>query len=169
MGKGFAADKIMAFLKSKGVKQALVSVGGEIYTYGKVWNVGIQHPEKNRLLVQVGTTEEATSITSSGDYERFIQNPSHHHILAPSSAKSVNLYSSVSLISNTLDAGRMDAFNTAFFQMQKEEILSLCEDYDIGVFLVDKALSTYQLNKVEARVGRFVLRELFWLSIREFI
>lgn len=157
IGKGYAADKIIDFLKSKGVKQALVSVGGEIYTYGKMWNVGIQHPRENRLLVQVGTSAQATSITSSGDYERFIQSPSHHHILAPSNAKSVNLYSSVSLISNSLDAGRMDALNTAFFQMGKEQILTLAQAYDIGVFLVDKAMQTYQINQIEDRVERFVL------------
>ena len=140
MGKGFAADKIINFLKDKGVKQALVSVGGEIYTYGKVWHVGIQHPRKNTLLAQITTTKNDTQITSSGDYERFIKDRSHHHILEPHTAKSANYLSSLSLISNTLDAARMDALNTALFQMSESESKEILTHFNVATLRVDKAL-----------------------------
>jgi len=157
IGKGYAADKIISFLKEKGVPSALVSVGGEIHVYGKVWHIGIQHPRENRLHAQVTTTSKDTLLTSSGDYERFIKDPSHHHILNPSNAESANKFSSLTLISNTVDAGRMDAFNTALFQMNEEEIIAICEKYDLGAFLVDKNLNVKKINQIEQKVGLITL------------
>jgi len=152
IGKGYAADKIIKYLKSKKVKQALVSVGGEIYSYGKIWHIGIQHPRENRLLAQITTSKKETLITSSGDYERFIKDKSHHHILEPQTAQSANTLSSLSLISNTLDAARMDALNTALFQMSEEESSALIQRYDLATLKVDKSLhvedSTLLYNKV---------------------
>lgn len=155
IGKGYAGDKIIEFLKSKGIKAALVSVGGEIYTYGKIWHLGVQHPRQNCLYAQVSTSKQDTLVTSSGDYERFIKDPSHNHILNPSSAESANLYSSLTLISNTLDAGRMDALNTALFQMNEDEIEKLCQEYNMGAFIVDKNLNVKSINEIEKKVGVF--------------
>lgn len=152
IGKGYAADKIISFLKGKGVKAALVNVGGEIYTYGKVWHVGVQHPRKNRLYAQVKTSSKDTLVTSSGDYERFIKDTSHNHILNPENAESANFFSSLTLISNSLDASRMDAFNTALFQMSIEEITELCQRYDMGAFVVDKEMNTLSLNNIDDKV-----------------
>ena len=152
IGKGYAGDKIINFFKSKGVKAALVSVGGEIYTYGKVWHVGIQHPRVNRLHAQITTTNKDTLVTSSGDYERFIKDPSHNHILDPSSAQSANRYSSLTLISNTLDAARMDAFNTALFQMSQEEIAIICEKYDMAAVLIDKQMFNFEIQDLMHKV-----------------
>ncbi len=140
IGKGFAVDKVIAFLKKKKVKAALVSIGGEIHAYGKVWHLGIQHPRENRLLAQVITYRKDTLMTSSGDYERYIKDTSHHHILQPSDAMSANRFSSLTLVSNTLDAARMDALNTALFQMDEGSWKSLAALYGIETLSVDKAL-----------------------------
>jgi len=152
IGKGYAADKIISFLKSKGVKAALVSVGGEIFTYGKVWHVGVQHPRINRLHAQITTTSKDTLVTSSGDYERYIQDPNHHHILQPSNAQSANLYSSLTLVSNTLDAARMDAFNTALFQMSQEAISNLCLEYNMAAILIDKQMFHFEIQALQNKV-----------------
>jgi len=142
IGKGYAADKIISFLKKHGVKSALVSVGGEIHTYGRVWSLGIQHPRENRLLAQITTSKKDTMVTSSGDYERFIKDPSHHHILQPENAESANRLSSLSLISNDLDAARMDALNTALFQMDEDEMKEIVERFDLATLRVDKEVQT---------------------------
>ena len=152
IGKGYTADKIISFLKGKGIRAALVSVGGEIYTYGKVWHVGVQHPRQNRLHAQVKTSLKDTLVTSSGDYERYIKDPSHNHILNPENAESANMFSSLTLISNSLDAARMDAFNTALFQMNIEEITAICQRYEIGAFVVDKQMKTLRLNHIDEKV-----------------
>lgn len=152
IGKGYAGDKIIEFLKSKGVKAALVSVGGEIYTYGKVWHVGVQHPRINRLHAQITTSTKDTLVTSSGDYERYIKDPSYNHILNPSSAQSANLYSSLTLISNNLDAGRMDAFNTALFQMSQEEIANICSQYDMAAIIIDKQMFNFEIQDLTQKV-----------------
>ena len=142
IGKGFAVDKIITFFKSKGVKAALVSLGGEIHAYGKVWTIGIAHPRENRLLCLLETFKKDTGVTTSGDYERFLNSPEHHHILNPKSGESVNIYSSLTLLSNRATNTQMDALNTALFQMPIQTHHKLLSQYGIETLCVDKALTT---------------------------
>jgi len=74
--------KIIAFLRQKGVKKALVSLGGEVYGYGKVWKVAVAHPRHKTIAGLIRTIETGMSVTTSGDYERYITDYEHHHILS---------------------------------------------------------------------------------------
>lgn len=141
IGKGFAVDKIITFLKSHGVKAALVSLGGEIHAYGKSWNIGIAHPRKTQLLALLETSKEDTGITTSGDYERYLNSTDHHHILNPKNGESVNIYSSLTLVSNRASNTQMDALNTALFQIPQEAHKQILQQYGIQTLSVDKNLT----------------------------
>ena len=157
IGKGYAADKIISFLKQQGVKAALVSVGGEIHTYGKSWNLGIQHPRENRFLAQFTTSKKDTLVTSSGDYERYIKDTSHNHIIQPSDAESANLMSSLTLVSNDLDAGRMDALNTALIQMDFEELEAMISKYNLATIKVEKSSQVVSSSHLHKKLNSFAL------------
>ena len=155
IGKGYAADKIIKFLKANKVKMALVSVGGEVHAYGKEWHLGVQNPRVNKLLAQLTSTKNDTLVTTSGDYERFIKDPSHNHIIQPKNAQSANKFSSLTLISNSLDAARMDALNTALFQMDEQQMAELLKKYDLATLVVDKT-GQYTLSKTfDAKLKSF--------------
>jgi len=150
IGKGFAVGKIVSFLQSKGVAKALVSLGGEVYALGKKWKVGVEHPRKKALIAMIETDPKGMCITTSGDYERFIKDYDHHHILSASSGKSENVFSSLSLVSIKLDPARMDALNTALFQLPWEKQKSFYEKYALEAMAFDKELKAYMSQGSES-------------------
>ncbi len=96
IAKGYAADKAVEVLRSKGIKAALVAIAGDIRGYGsrpdgQPWRVGVQNPrpkaEKSGpgedILTALYLEDEAVS--TSGDYERFFTEDGkrYHHIIDP--------------------------------------------------------------------------------------
>ena len=94
IGKGYAVDQVIGFLRQNGVSVAMVSAGGDSRIIGrrpeKPWLIGIKHPrrpDKNALLLPM----EEGAISTSGDYERYFiddQGERHHHIINPKTGKS---------------------------------------------------------------------------------
>ena len=78
--KGVALDRATAILKTRGIQNALVNIGGNVLALGKKgdkpWRVGIQHPR----TAQSGGAPLATlelhdgeAIGTSGDYQRYFE------------------------------------------------------------------------------------------------
>jgi thiamine biosynthesis lipoprotein len=90
IAKGYAADQVSDFLRSQGIKQALLDFGGNVYglgikTDGSKWRIGLQDPEANRNEY-IGIYDIADqSIVTSGTYERNFTEDGmfYHHILNP--------------------------------------------------------------------------------------
>ncbi len=127
IAKGYAADELVRILKEKKVKRAAISLGGNVYVYGKkrdgsLWNVAIRDPnlkEQNAFSLK---TKDATVVTSGG-YERFFEQDGkiYSHILNPatgfpadSGLASVTIVSSSSIIA--------DALSTSLFVLGMEKI-----------------------------------------------
>ena len=79
LAKGYSADLIATYLRGKGIKNALIDLGGNILTVGQhpvkqqPWRIGIQNPfEKrgNHLLV---LSVKDKSVVTSGIYERHLE------------------------------------------------------------------------------------------------
>lgn len=87
IGKGYIGDRTKDFLKSKGVKRAIISLGGNITTIGGTkddpFTIGIERPYSEQQDI-IGTVEVAdNTVVTSGIYERFIEvdGVKYHHIL----------------------------------------------------------------------------------------
>jgi thiamine biosynthesis lipoprotein len=86
--KGYALDQASNILRAKGIKNALVNIGGNIIALGKhgdkPWRVGIQHP---RLAKPMATLEllDGWAVGTSGDYQRYFElnGQRYCHILDP--------------------------------------------------------------------------------------
>jgi len=96
IAKGFAADQAVTYLKAKGVKAAIVDLGGNVYALGakpdgkggtRPWKIGIQDPEQTRGSVLGTVAGTDLSLVTSGVYERKFTDPAtgkvYHHILDP--------------------------------------------------------------------------------------
>lgn len=92
IAKGYAADETIKILKSYGVKNAIISLGGSsVYTLGQkpdgsLWAIAVQHPrkaEEKKYTCIIRMPEQALS--TSGDYERYFMKDGkrYHHILNP--------------------------------------------------------------------------------------
>lgn len=131
IAKGYSADALVEILKQSNVKQAMINLGGNVFTYGtkadgSLWKVGIQSPFEDRNNY-VGVVKVANqTVVTSGPYERnFTENGVlYHHILSTTTGFPVtNNLASVSIISGiSMDA---DGFSTTVYALGIEKGLAL--------------------------------------------
>ncbi len=74
--KGRALDDAVAILKTHGVKNALVNIGGNVIALGahgdRPWRVGIQHPRQPGTLATLDL-HDGEAVGTSGDYQRYFE------------------------------------------------------------------------------------------------
>ena len=128
IGKGYAVDRGIEVLQLYGVKQALVTAGGDSRIigdrFGKPWVVGIRHPDdKNKVIAKIPLTD--TAMSTSGDYERYFDDNGvrYHHILDPRTGRSASLVRSATILAPT--ATRSDGLSKVAFVLGAEAALNL--------------------------------------------
>jgi thiamine biosynthesis lipoprotein len=134
IAKGYAADAVAALLREKGIRKAIVDIGGNILVMGRKslrqeWRIGIQNPFAPRgAYCGVLLMEDATAVTS-GTYERYFEKNGrrYHHILDTGTGYPVeNSLASVTVIGeNSLMA---DALATGVFVMGLREGIAFVEN-----------------------------------------
>lgn len=130
ISKGYIADKMADYLKTNGVENAIINLGGNVLCMGNKENqpftIGIQKPfaPQNEYLATIQITDK--SVVSSGIYERYFEKDNHfyHHILNPATGYPYeNDLIGVTIISNSsTDA---DALSTTCFSLGLDEGLKL--------------------------------------------
>lgn len=153
IAKGYIADRIKDFLVSRGVNNAVISLGGNILCVGDkngdCFNIGIQAPFKEHNVTLATLKIKNKSIVTSGIYERcFTQDGMfYHHILNPKTGYPYkNGLSSVTIISDKSVDG--DALSTTCFALGLSEGLTFInhhEDYD-AIFVDSEGKIYYSDN-----------------------
>ncbi len=129
IAKGWTAQKLAELLIDKGANEVLVSIGGEICTFGRKWKIAIKDAKGEGYMGIVETKEGKTTISTSGDYERFIKLSIYHHILNPRKGKQENFYSSLTIIEDGFRGAEVDALTTACFNLPAYELRKFTESY----------------------------------------
>jgi thiamine biosynthesis lipoprotein len=130
IAKGYAVDNGIRILQGCGVKNGLVSAGGDSRIIGdkggRPWMMGIQDPRKKPGVAVVLPLSD-TAISTSGDYERYFieDGRRYHHIISPSTGKAVSDTISASVIGP--DATSTDALSTTVFVLGAAKGLKLIE------------------------------------------
>jgi thiamine biosynthesis lipoprotein len=74
--KGVALDRAAGILKSRGIANALINIGGNVMALGSKggtpWRVGIQHPRQPTPMATLDL-RDGEAIGTSGDYQRFFE------------------------------------------------------------------------------------------------
>lgn len=134
---GYAADKCSQILEQKGIKNYLVNVGGEIFSKGNNWKIGIQHPRKKDELL--GTiSADCVGISTSGDYQQYFKKNGKRfsHIFNPATGYPANECEAVTIIAK--DALTADALSTGIFVLGPKKGLALIEKLkDVEGIIVD--------------------------------
>lgn len=88
IAKGYAADEAARILSQRGVRHALIDLGGNILTLGlkpdgAPWRIGVQDPEKARGAPLGVLTVGPGAVVTSGVYERFFESGGvrYHHLM----------------------------------------------------------------------------------------
>lgn len=150
IAKGYAADVIADYLKSKNIHNAIIDLGGNILALGNNgksdnWNIGIQDPFKPRNeYIGILSVNDKTVVTS-GVYERYLESEGkrYHHILSPFTGYPVeNSLMSVSIVTDkSIDA---DGLSTSIFALGLENGAELIKKLDgIEAIFVDKDKNVY--------------------------
>ncbi len=143
VGKGAALDCLLGYLaENEKITGAVISVGGSVLTYGEKpdgspWKVGIRDPRDSSANMGVLTLEGQWCVSTSGDYERFVEvdGVRYHHILDPATGRPADSGTAgVTVLSRSgFDS---DALSTACFILGPEKGMKLAERYGVEVLFV---------------------------------
>lgn len=139
IAKGYAVDVIAALLKSKGVQNYMVDIGGEVNVAGVnpsggMWRIGINKPEDDPLSrnqsLQSILEVSGVGIATSGNYRNFYykEGMKYAHTIDPKTGYPVQH----SILSSTViakDCMTADAYSTAFMVMGLEKAKALVESH----------------------------------------
>lgn len=89
IGKGYGVDRAVAVMRDRGIENALVNLGGDLYAMGvsedgDPWTVGVQSPDDpGSLVATLPMTNRG--VATSGDYQRYFEygGRRYHHLLDP--------------------------------------------------------------------------------------
>lgn len=105
IAKGYAAQKVIDFLKAKGVLSALADAGGDIACSHpppnkKGWEIGINVPEKETELLSQTIAISGMAIATSGDVYQYIEHEGkrYSHIIDPKTGYGVPYQRNVTVL-----------------------------------------------------------------------
>ncbi len=128
--KGHAVDKAAAILRQRSIAHANISAGGDSRVIGdrrgRPWMIGVRDPRSASGVVAVLPLED-TSLSTSGDYERyFLEGGTRfHHVIDPATGNSPNKVRSVTILAE--DGLTTEAFSKIVFVVGVEKGLQLIE------------------------------------------
>lgn len=138
IGQGYGADVITDFLKSKGISNMLVELGGEGMACGinlrtnKPWELGILDPEstQDRQFFKAYVSLQDKSFTTSGNYFNYkiVDGKKYSHTIDPVTGYPVKK----ALLSTSVfakDCTTADAWGTAFMVMGHERAIEVLKKH----------------------------------------
>ena len=141
--KGHAVDNAAAILARRGIKNAIVSAGGDSRVLGdhrgRPWTIAIRDPRRRGEVVAVLPLED-TAISTSGDYERFFEHDGVrcHHVLDPKTGKSPSSVHSVTILA--ADGLTTEGLSKSVFVLGVEKGLRLIESQEgVDAVVIDAA------------------------------
>ncbi|MBE5959537.1 MAG: FAD:protein FMN transferase [Lachnospiraceae bacterium] len=134
IAKGYTSQRIMQIFKKYELVGGVVSLGGNVQTYGRKPNgekfrIGVEDPFGNQDYVGILNVENKAIITSGG-YERFFEKDGvkYHHILDPKTGYPAETgLSSVTIVGE--DGTMADGLSTALFVMGKNDAVDYWKKY----------------------------------------
>lgn len=139
IAKGYGVDVVGKLLKSKGIQNYMVDIGGEVVLSGKnsrmkKWRIGINKPTDDSLSInqELQTILEITDagMATSGNYRKFYykDGKKYAHTIDPRLGTPIQ-HSILSATVIAKDCTTADAYATAFMVMGLEKAKAFCETH----------------------------------------
>lgn len=154
--KGFIAERVRALLAQKGVRHALIDLGGNIATLGprpdgRPWRIAIRHPRRSdEYLGYLDVAGEA--VATAGDYERFFEEGGrrYHHIFIPQTGyPATGVWSATAVSPSAFEA---DLLSTAVFLLGPERGLALAHRMRAQAVVVDDQGRVWASRALQGRL-----------------
>lgn len=155
IAKGYAVDRAVRLLKSRGIERALVNAcGSTIYGLGSPpdssgWEIRIQDPiDHKKFALTVNLNNRVLSV--SGSYEKFFEvgGVRYSHIMDPRTGMPVQGVLSVAVLTDTGIAG--DALDNVFFVLGIDRTGKLIKKYPLTevIFFLPDSSQEWKLIRV---------------------
>ena len=147
IAKGYGVDAVGLYLESKGIRDYMVEIGGEVRlrgrnSKGQAWNIGIMKPiddptgQQTELEQILSITDKA--MATSGNYRNFYEEngKKYAHTIDPHTGHPVhhNLLSATVI---TDDCATADAYATSFMVMGLEKAKELLKSHpELQAYLI---------------------------------
>jgi FAD:protein FMN transferase len=136
IAKGYAVERAVSLLRSRGIQHGIVTAGGDSRLLGdrrgQPFMVGIRDPRRDdEVALTIPLEDEA--ISTSGDYERYFEEDGqrYHHIIEPATGLPASGVHSATIIGP--DAVLTDALSTSVFVLGVDQgltLISTLPDYE---------------------------------------
>jgi thiamine biosynthesis lipoprotein len=144
IGKGYAADQMLALLQARGIRQAMVVAGGEVALGapppGRAgWRVTIDTPDTGTGNPPCAIVLHDAAVSTSGDSKQFVEVSGRRfsHIIDPSTGLGLEGAASTTVIAR--DSATADALGTALSVMPVADGIRLAESLPgVAVYMVRK-------------------------------
>jgi len=138
VAKGYGVDEVVRLLQQRGVKAALVEIGGEVRSFGrkeggKSFTVGISLPDATAKVSEMSHALplDDKAMATSGDYRNFFEsnNKRYSHIIDPTTGNPVD-HDLVSASVVAPDCATADGLATAMLVMGPTKGKAVLESLD---------------------------------------
>jgi len=155
IAKGYAVDRAIEILRRRGVRDALVEVGGETRAIGrnkdaKPWRIGVLHPSRRGYLTILELLNRA--VATSGDYMKFfvVEEKTYSHLIDPRTGSPIsNDVCSVTVIAD--NCTEADALATAISALGTQDGLKLIESLPAAEAIIARRVG--EEERIEVRVS----------------
>lgn len=149
IAKGYACDLVREKYRTLGLNDALISLGGTIYSFGKKpdgsdYTVGIRDPRGTDSALLGTLTAPEKVISTTGDYERYFERDGkrYHHILDPRTGYPADT-DLISVTVVTQEGALADFLSTTLFMAGRDAILTQLNRAEFDLIAVDRDKKVY--------------------------
>lgn len=144
IGKGHGVDRVADAVRSLGISDFMVEIGGDLYAAGRnadglPWQIGIESPVAGDRAVHSVAHVSGMGMATSGDYRNFFQDGDtrYSHIIDPATGRPIT-HRTVSTTVLTENAMLADAWATAMLVLGRERGLEIAEEQGLAVVFIDR-------------------------------
>jgi len=144
IGKGHGVDRVAAALRSFGLTDFMVEIGGDLYTAGRnekgqPWQIGIESPVAGDRALHSVASVSNLGMATSGDYRNFFMDGDtrYSHIIDPTTGRPIT-HNTVSTTVLTENAMLADAWATAMLVLGRTRGMEIAEAQGLAVLFLDR-------------------------------
>lgn len=134
MGKGFGVDRAADYFRQHNISDVTIAASGDIRCLG-VCRVDIQNPFNDGILAAFETLKSDSGITTSGNYNRYVESTKNNHLINPKLKASQDKFISITLIS-TMPSSDLDAHATAASVMPTKKAYEFLNSLDLAYIIL---------------------------------
>lgn len=169
IAQGYSCDLVGQLLESRGIKDMLVNIGGEIFckglnSKGGEWVIGIDAPiDGNDIegdiiqsVILIDTSMEGKGVVTSGNYRKFyiLDGKKYAHTIDPKAGRPVshNLLSATVITDNATDADALATyFMTIGFEKSREYILTHPQTEGVLIYEQGSEMTLWKSDGIQIR------------------